>query len=438
LWRVIYLGQLFHHKYGLIIFAVTVFILLQLASTHLNLNSSKNKEQVDTIKTKALKFSKKFNSKKTTLINADKNSISITVLNKQNQPIESAAVSLLEYAETKDTASTHESSNIYEGYTDNKGQISFPALEASSYSINVRKEGYIPLKKWLAIRGTQVKITLLRPSAIEGLIISETTGLPIPDAQIIFSSTVFTDKGLSALDEFAYVSTLSSVDGYFKISIPPMTGGLMITANGFVGSYVDINNEDMGQYLEIPLEKGNDIYGSIYLEDIPLKWEELTLNIESENSRASLYVNIKTNEEGEFEASGLPEGPSKLRLVYPGFISNTLRIDQDQNPRGKEIQFLLKRPLSLSGTILTKHRVPITNARVMIYSIPTTTPFEDLSNELYVDGTLSSTHGNWQLEEINPFTNYLLTIKAQGFRPFKKTLSHLEMQKDENLSIVLD
>jgi hypothetical protein len=120
--------------------------------------------------------------------------------------------------------------------------------------------------------------------------------------------------------------------------------------------------------------------------------------------------NIQAAPDGSYEAVLSLPGPAILIAKAPGFLSQTQNFAGNRN---SQLDFTLRKPITVAGRVLAPGGAPIPNARVRV-RYPDSLELFQFTQE--VGDVTTDAQGNFSLPFVRPFSRFVLEVEASGYQ----------------------
>ena len=133
-----------------------------------------------------------------------------------------------------------------------------------------------------------------------------------------------------------------------------------------------------------------------------------------------------TGTDGRFELAGIPAGPGRLAAITEALAPSFMALEVPADPSGIEVVVLLEFGVPLAARVLSSD-IPVAKARVTVWMAAAAgwllegRPLREVTTDA---------EGQFRLEGLPPGRPLRMLVRADGFRPFEKTLSSPEGAPD--------
>jgi protocatechuate 3,4-dioxygenase beta subunit len=313
----------------------------------------------------------------------------------------------------------------------------------ANYIVAVYAQGYdlltIDPVKVLAV-STEPNRTIFRlmpPSVVEGRVVDE-NNQPIAAASVKwFSETNKLDT--SGFDRDNKDTTVTDSNGRFRLdTIGIGKRGIYVAAAGFA-PFIDANlmmPEDKNEISQIVLEKGAQIFGTVYKDGKPVSGIKLRCNMPRlyESKMGTIDRQAATDANGSYRLFDLPAGEFQIYIMSPvvDYFSQILYSKKMVLSAGQKIKldFGNEPGFTVSGHI-AKGKTPINGANISFYNMETQRGEVSDSNGLYRITGLAKGH-------YNVTTEYTLSSSFSPMSGGNKETIQDQQQIDVNSDMTLN
>lgn len=319
------------------------------------------------------------------------------------------------------------------------GRFEFTDLQVGSTGVWVDSPQYVRDAKVLQVPASNVQFRLAREGAIvEGRTVLRTTGEPVSSATVSLALQ-FTDRRMPRSNPRWRFKAVSDVDGRFRFERLPegqyQLGAAKAPLRLFDekgSSQVWLRDRETTSGMVVPLFAGYVLNGRVVDVETSQPLEGVKISPYYSQDREAEVV--ETTASGAFRMAGLPARSDTLLVQKSGYcLAEPGRRDSSigwryvvDDKKSEQIQdILMRRSLTLSGTVRTEWGEPVAAAQVQVLSeahrMLRTPPSETIA-----DGAFSF--------EVFPRTDCRLKVTAKDF---PSTCTDIINIKDSSISDVV-
>lgn len=288
--------------------------------------------------------------------------------------------------------------------TDANGRFEIPGIPTGTVTIAVQAEGYQTESSDQELKATEIRpfpVGLHGAATLRGRVLNQATGQPMPGATVQLLHPQLNREPLHTNDQ-----------GEFEFRrLPPGQQAVKVSSAGFEDASADVVAKEEPETIEIALTGTAKLTGTVKdaSEKKPIPNAEIQIK--------GTELAAKTDEQGQYEISGIPGGDATVQIVGRGYR-------QQERPQTFEVgkaallDVELKGGTILSGLVMDElSNRPIAKAQVQLVG---STQKTETDNE-----------GRFRFEDVVAGPKSL-SINADGYQP---TEQKTELKTDEEAAL---